>query len=102
MYTNVYIAYMNVEWDEGKRRQNLEDHGVDFLDAALIFENPTIESEDMRNDYGERRFRALGHIDDDYFIVVYTWRGGNRRIISAWKVNENGKRRYQAILSGRA
>lgn len=49
-----------VEWDDAKRRSNLEEHGVDFLDAALIFENPTIEAEDTRHDYGERRFRAAG------------------------------------------
>jgi uncharacterized DUF497 family protein len=93
---------MNIEWDEGKRRLNLDEHGVDFLDAALVFENPTVEAEDTRHDYGEQRFRALGQVDDDCFIVVYTWRGRNRRIISAWKVNEDGKRRYQAILSGKS
>jgi hypothetical protein len=30
---------------------------------------------------------------------VYTWRGENRRIISAWKVGDHGKRRYQALLA---
>ena len=34
-----------------------------------------------------------------FCIVVYTWRGDNRRIISAWKVGEDGKRRYTALLS---
>ena len=89
------------EWDETKRRENLDAHGVDFGDAALIFEHPVIEAEDERSDYGETRIRALGHVDDDYFLVVYTWRGENRRLISAWKVGEHGKRRYQALLSGR-
>lgn len=92
---------MNVEWNESKRLTNLEKHGVDFLDAALIFENPVIESVDVRNDYNEERWQALGHVDDDYFMVIYTWRGSSRRIISAWKVNENGKKRYKKILSGR-
>jgi len=90
---------MSVEWDENKRLGNLEDHGVDFQDAALIFLGPVIEAEDTRTEYGEQRFRALGQIDDDYFMVAYTWRGENRRIISAWKVNDDGKRRYTAILS---
>lgn len=39
--------------------------------------------------------RALGHVGDDYFVVVYTWREGNRKIISAWKVDEDGRKRYQ-------
>jgi uncharacterized protein len=90
---------MDVEWDEEKRRSNLVDHGVDFRDAALIFENPLIEAEDARAEYGEVRYRALGHVEEDHFMVAYTWRGPNRRIISAWKVDDDGKRRYQAILS---
>jgi uncharacterized DUF497 family protein len=30
---------MGFEWDEQKWRENLEEHGVDFADAALIFAN---------------------------------------------------------------
>jgi len=63
---------MRVEWDEPKRLGNLEDHGVDFMDAALIFEGVFIEAEDKRSDYGELRFRALGRVGDDYFMVAYT------------------------------
>jgi uncharacterized protein len=92
------MAY-GVEWDERKRRSNLLEHGVDFADAALIFLNPVLEAEDRRADYGEPRLRALGHVNDDYILVAFTWRGENRRIISAWKVDEDGKRRYQAILA---
>lgn len=90
---------MTVEWDESKRLSNLEDHGVDFQDAALIFLGPVIEAEDTRTEYREQRFRALGQIDGDFFMVAYTWRGNNRRIISAWKVDDDGRRRYTAILS---
>ncbi len=89
---------MDFEWDDGKRRQNLDEHGVDFIDAALIFLNPTLEAVDDRVDYGETRIRALGHVDDDYFLVVYTWRGERRRLISAWRVGDDGKRRYRAAL----
>jgi len=90
------------EWDEDKRRRNIEDHGVDFRLAALIFNNPVVEARDERDDYGEVRYRALGHIGEEYFLVAFAWRGENRRIISAWKVGNDGKRRYQAILARRA
>jgi uncharacterized protein len=90
---------MGFEWDEQKWRENLDEHGVDFADAALIFANPVLEAEDDRQDYGEVRIRALGHVGEDYYLVVYTWRGENRRIISAWKVGDDGKRRYQATLA---
>ncbi|HVV94146.1 MAG TPA: BrnT family toxin [Hyphomicrobiales bacterium] len=88
------------EWDEDKRLDNIAEHGVDFRLAALVFESPVLEAEDRRADYGERRYRALGRVDDEYFLVAFTWRGDRRRIISAWKVGEDGKRRYQAILGG--
>ena len=101
MYTHVYRSRITFEWDEEKRRRNLDEHGVDFRDAALIFENAVVEAEDRRSDYGEIRVRALGHVDDNYYLVVYTWRGDNRRIISAWKVGEDGKKRYQALLARR-
>jgi uncharacterized DUF497 family protein len=94
-----HIPMDGFEWDEDKWRQNLADHGVDFADAAVIFEGDVLEAKDERSRYGETRYRALGHVGHDYFLVVYTWRGGNRRIISAWKVGDDGRRRYQALLS---
>jgi uncharacterized DUF497 family protein len=93
---------MAFEWNEDKNRENIEERGLDFRDAARIFKNLVIEAEDERTNYDEKRYRALGHIGDDYFVVAYTWRGTNRRIISAWKVGENGRRRYQAVLGRRA
>ena len=89
-------------WDEDKRQRNIVEHGVDFRRAARMFRNPVVEAEDKREDYGETRFRAVGRAEDEYYMVVYTWRGGQRRIISAWRLGENGKRRYQAILARRA
>jgi uncharacterized protein len=87
------------EWDEEKRLSNIKERGVDFRDAALIFEGPVITQEDMRESYGEQRFRALGMVDNDYYIVAYTWRRSTCRIISAWKVDEDGRKRYEEILS---
>jgi len=90
------------EWDADKGQENIAKHGVDFVRAAMIFQNPVIAEIDARKRYGEMRYRALGHIEDEFYVVIYTWRGKARRIVSAWKAGEDGKRRYQAILSGRA
>jgi len=89
------------EWDELKRLANLKEHRVDFAEAVLIFENEVIEAIDKREDYREIRYRALGHVEDDYFLIVYTLREKTRRIISAWRLDDEGKRRYQEILSQR-
>ena len=75
---------------------------VDILEAALIFEDPeVIESVDDRDDYGEQRIRALGRVGAIFYLVAYTWRGDVRHLITAWKVEEHGRRRYQAILARR-
>lgn len=52
---------MDVEWHEDKREYNLEKHGIDFVRAAKIFENPIVERLDDREDYGEDRYIAIGH-----------------------------------------
>jgi uncharacterized DUF497 family protein len=90
---------MDIEWDEKKRLTNLKERGVDFRDAAQVFLGPVLEAEDTRTEYGEQRFRALGQVGRDNFMVAYTWRGERRRIISAWKVDDEGRRRYAAILA---
>jgi uncharacterized DUF497 family protein/uncharacterized protein (DUF4415 family) len=91
---------MRFEWDEAKRQRNRQAHGVDFQDAALIFRHPVLEAPDPRAYGGERRVPALGHVGDEYFLVVYTWRGEARRIISAWKVGpmvSGGIKRYSLV-----
>ena len=90
---------MEFEWDETKRQRNIEIHGVDFRRASQIFAGPVIDAQDRRDDYGETRHRALGQIDGETYLVAYTWRGNRRRIISAWKVGEDGRRRYEEILA---
>lgn len=93
---------MRFSWDDSKRRENWRRRKVDLLEAALIFEDPeVIESVDDRSDYGERRIRALGRVGGIYYLVAYTWRDGARHLITAWKVGEHGRRRYQAVLARR-
>jgi uncharacterized protein len=83
---------LQVEWDEEKRLSNLERHRVDLRDAALIFEGPVIEAEDRRRPYAEIRHVALGVVGAASYVVVYTWRGETRRLISAWKVGKDGEK----------
>ncbi len=90
---------MDVEWDENKREINLRDHGIDFVRAGKIFENPIVECLDDRQDYGEERYIAIGHWNEQFLVVVYTWRGKNRRIISAWKAGRHEKRAYYDSLT---
>lgn len=52
--------------------ENIETRGVDFRLAAQIFLNPPfLEAVDTRDDYGETRYQALGHVDEDFFCRVH-------------------------------
>ena len=89
------MAELSFEWDEEKNAANIRKHGIDFLDAALIFENPTIEATDDRTDYGESRCTALGLAGETVLFVVYTWAEDNViRIISARKANRHDAEKY--------
>lgn len=82
---------MEFEWDETKRAEIYRKHGVDFLEAALIFENDVLEKEDTRRDYSEKRMIALGMADGEIYTVVYTKRGDVYRLITAWKAWKGGQ-----------
>jgi uncharacterized DUF497 family protein len=83
------------EWDESKRRRNLARHGVDFFDVFTVFDaRQRVEFEDIRKDYGERRYVILCLLEDRLFHVTYTVRGSRRRIISARKANRREHRIY--------
>jgi hypothetical protein len=95
------MAELIFEWDKRKNTANIRNHGIDFLDAALIFENPTIEAVDDREDYGEVRYAALGLSGEMVLHVVYTRLGENVvRMISARKANrDDAERYYREIFS---
>jgi hypothetical protein len=91
-------------WDPGKSVTNLAKRGFDFAFATLIFDGPTLEQEDRRKDYGERRIVAVGVAQRVHLTVVYTDRviGGDeveRRIVSARRSNGHERKAYQASLS---
>ena len=79
---------MESEWDENKRRANIYKHGIDFVDAATIFEGKIVVIPDDRFDYGETRTIAFGLLKGQVvkvIVVAYTERGEKIRIISARK-----------------
>jgi uncharacterized protein len=91
---------MSFEWDERKRRANFVKHGVDFARVVpMFFKGPVLEAPDQRRDYGEARVGAFGGVGGEVFFVVYTWRGQNRRIISARKAGSNERNLYLAALA---
>jgi uncharacterized DUF497 family protein len=98
---------IKISWSETKRLRVLAERGVDFVDAAGIFDRPYIVREDRRRDYGETRYIALGQSEQDYFYVVYTPRKDQAtgedylHIVTAWRAGRRSRRRYQDLYGRR-
>lgn len=89
---------MEVTFDRAKRAKTLRERGIDFTDAARVFDGTTVEFEDFRKDYGERRFIAFGLLAGRIVAIVYTPRGGGRRVISMRTANESERTKVAEVL----
>lgn len=92
---------MQFEWDGNKNRLNFSKHGLDFRDAAKVFQGRTITSEDNRQDYGELRFITLGRLEDITVVIIYTRRRDKLRLISMRQAKAKERKMYeQAVFFG--
>jgi len=73
------------EWDEDKRRQVIQDHGLDFEDVVRAFDGPRIVDYDHRHSGSEERWRMLAILDGEVIVVIYTERPRRIRLITARK-----------------
>lgn len=86
---------MQFDWDMEKATANLQKHGISFLAAILVFNDPDLlEMDSTRLEYGETRMKAIGKVQGQIITVIYTDRGDVRRIISARKVRKNEREQY--------
>lgn len=99
------LHHLNIGFDPSKNERNVRERGFGFLAAARIFLGHTLERDDLRRDYGERRIQAIGQADGFTYFVVYTWRadadGPCRWIISAHLASRKERERYAAFFADR-
>ena len=84
----IYNLIVKYQWDENKNRANKAKHGLSFEDAERFDWNTALILTDDREDYGEDRMIAQGFIDARLYILVFTRRGENIRIISLRKASK--------------
>jgi uncharacterized DUF497 family protein len=89
---------MRITFDPVKRAKTLTERGLDFADAALIFAGVTVEIEDTRKNYGEKRVICYGLLAGRVVVVGYTPRGADRHVFSMRKANEREKARIAPLL----
>ncbi len=78
---------MRISYDPAKRDWTLRVRCLDFEDAVQVFASTTIETEDLREDYGETRILCFGHLHGRLVMVGYTPRGDCRHVFTMRKAN---------------
>ena len=83
------------EYDDAKSQANLEKHGIDFLDAQALWNDPDLleiraKSED------EPRFLVVGLIGRKHWSAVVTYRNGTIRLISVRRSRKREVELYES------
>ena len=91
---------MFYEWDERKRESSLAKHGLDFMDAELVFEADVKVTLDVtRRMDDEARFADFAEVNDQVLKFVYTVRKSTVRCISMRVASRTERRCYHETKS---
>lgn len=96
---NVFIGGTLISWTylttQSKNEKNIAERKLSF-EMARDFEVATaLIVEDLRKEYPERRFQALGYIEERLHMLVFTPRNGKVHVISLRKANSREVKRYE-------
>ena len=89
---------MRVTYDPEKRDRTLEERGLDFEDAEVVFAGVTLAVADTRMEYGEVRIICYGLLAGRMVVVGYTPRGADRHVFSMRKANAREQARIGPLL----
>lgn len=69
------------EFDEAKSQANLLKHGINFVDAQALWDDPRLLEIPAKTE-DEPRYLMIGLINGKHWSAVITFRGTNIRLIS--------------------
>ena len=87
---------MPVTYDPAKSERNEAQRGLAFGLADAFDWSTALIIEDTREDYGERRYQAIGMIGADLHMLVFTPRDGAVHVISLRRANQRERTRHAA------
>ena len=87
---------MAISFDLAKSEKNVLVRGISFELAARFEWVGALIVEELRKDYGERRFQALGLIENRLHMMVFTPRANKVHLISLRRANKREGKRYEA------
>ena len=86
---------MEFEFDENKSLANQAKHGIDFVEAQILWEDNDRLEIPARN-LDETRVLFIGKIVSKVWIAVVTYRGKNIRIISVRRARKSEVELYES------
>ncbi len=69
------------EFDESKSQANLSKHGINFIDAQALWNDPSLLEIPAKTE-DEPRYLMIGMINEKCWSAVITYRDKNIRLIS--------------------
>lgn len=87
---------MAIDYDPAKNERNVAERGISFELAADFEWGSALIAEDLREDYGEPRFQAIGFIGVRLHVLVFTPRADSVHVISLRKANQREARKYES------
>ena len=84
-------------WDEAKRKQNIKNHGLDFVGCDAIWDRFTVTREDKRQNYGEVRLVCFGLLEAKVVVMVYSEHLKGLHVISLLKAEKHEARYYRQV-----
>jgi len=83
------------EYDAKKSTANLEKHGIDFIEAQLLWLDPDLIEVPARTT-DEARFLVIGRISGKHYSAVITYRGESIRLISVRRSRDEEVKIYES------
>jgi uncharacterized DUF497 family protein len=83
------------EFDNKKSELNKDKHGIDFIEAQQIWEDPDCIMIPART-RGESRFLLIGKYQQRIWSAIFTIRNKKIRIISVRRTRKNEEKIYRS------
>lgn len=86
---------MDFEFDPDKSATNLKKHGIDFLEAQVLWEDADRLLVPARTQ-GEARYMLVGKMGQKHWSAIFTYRGEAVRIISVRRARKEEVDAYES------
>ena len=86
---------MEFEFNSGKSQANKQKHGIDFVEAQALWDDPNLMEVPARTT-DEPRWLVIGRIGDSQWSGIITYRGDRIRVISVRRARKEEVAIYES------